>query len=228
MPKTIVGTLPYMAPEQLQGREIDARTDLFAFGAIVYEMASGRRAFSGDSQASLIAAILDRDPEPLSGSSPMVPPGLDRLVRKCLAKDPEARWQSASDVADELRWIAAGSGSGSTALPGRAHRHLSRWVAIIAAGLILAAGRRCRDLEVAQRVRPAQPHAQHRQVTFAGDVVAAAISPDGRSVVYGMGEQGDRDPSPGSRFGRRSDAAYLDWQVIVGRRLDARRLRCVS
>ena len=188
--ETIVGTLPYMAPEQLQGHKIDARTDLFAFGALVYEMASGRRAFSGDSQASLIAAILDRDPEPLSGSRPMVPPGLDRLVRKCLAKDPAARWQSASDVADELRWIAAGSGSGSTALPGRAHRHLFWRVAIIAAGLILAAAAGVGIWKWRSVARPETAHAQHRQVTFAGDVVGAAISPDGRSVVYGMGEQG--------------------------------------
>jgi Tol biopolymer transport system component len=184
----ILGTLPYMAPEQLDRRQADARTDLFAFGAIVYEMASGRRAFSGNSQASLIAAILDRDPEPLSSIQLVVPPGLDRLVRKCLAKNPEARWQSAIDVADELRWIAAGSGAGSAALPVRTHGHLSRWVAI-AGGLLLAvAGTgiwKWRGV-----VRHGPPQVQHRQVTFAGDVVGAAISPDGRSVVYGVGEQG--------------------------------------
>ena len=95
-----------MAPEQLEGASGDARTDIFAFGAVLYEMASGRRAFRGDSQASLIAAILNGHPEPLASVQPPCRPALDRLVGKCLAKDPEARWQSASDVADELRWIA--------------------------------------------------------------------------------------------------------------------------
>ena len=102
----LLGTVPYMAPEQLEGHSVDARTDIFAFGAIVYEMAAGRRAFAGDSQASLIAAILEREPEPISGDQPLTPPGLERLVRKCLAKDPDARWQSASDIADELRWLS--------------------------------------------------------------------------------------------------------------------------
>ena len=106
----LLGTVPYMAPEQLEGRSVDARTDIFAFGAIVYEMTAGRRAFAGDSQASLIAAILEREPEPISGDPPLTPPGLERLVRKCLAKDPDARWQSASDIADELRWLSTGSG----------------------------------------------------------------------------------------------------------------------
>ncbi|MEO5897177.1 MAG: serine/threonine-protein kinase [Vicinamibacterales bacterium] len=108
-PGAMLGTLPYMAPEQLEGREADARTDIFAFGAIVYEILTGRRAFAGDSQASLIAAILERDPSPASGLEPATPAALDRLVRKCLSKDPDARWQSASDIADELRWIASGA-----------------------------------------------------------------------------------------------------------------------
>ena len=107
----LVGTIPYMAPEQLEGRGIDHRTDIFAFGGIVYEMATGRRAFAGESQASLIAAILEREPEPISGDQPLTPPGLERLVRKCLAKDPDVRWQAASDIADELRWLSTGGGS---------------------------------------------------------------------------------------------------------------------
>ncbi len=109
-----VGTLPYMAPEQFDGRPIDARSDLFAFGALVYEMVAGRRPFEAKSQASLIAAILDRDPEPLATVQPSIPRGLDRLVRKCLAKDPEARWQSAVDVADELRWLTSNTEAGSS------------------------------------------------------------------------------------------------------------------
>jgi len=94
---TIVGTLQYMAPEQLEGKEADARTDIFAFGVVVYEMATGKKAFEGKSQASLIAK-LETDPPPISSLQPMTPPALDRVVKKCLAKEPEKRWQAASDV----------------------------------------------------------------------------------------------------------------------------------
>ena len=105
---TILGTLQYMAPEQVEGKtdRIDARTDIFAFGAVVYEMATGKKAFVGDSQASLIAAILEREPRAISSLQPMAPPELDRVVKRCLAKDPEDRWQSTRDVADELKWIS--------------------------------------------------------------------------------------------------------------------------
>src|SRR6202158_6182718 len=102
----IVGTLQYMAPEQLEGKEVDARTDVFAFGAVVYEMATGKKAFEGKSQASLMVAILERDPPPMSSLQPMTPLALGRVVKKCLAKEPEKRWQAASDVCDELKWIA--------------------------------------------------------------------------------------------------------------------------
>jgi Tol biopolymer transport system component len=103
-----MGTFQYMAPEQLEGREADARTDIFAFGALLYEMATGRRAFEGKSQASLIAAIMERQPPPLATVVPLAPPALERVVRQCLAKDPDDRWQSAGDLKRELRWIAAG------------------------------------------------------------------------------------------------------------------------
>ncbi len=106
-PGTILGTFQYMAPEQIEEREADARTDLFAFGAVVYEMATGQKAFEGRSQASVMAAILDREPAPLSSLVPLVPAAFERLVRKCLAKDPDERWQTARDLLDELRWIEA-------------------------------------------------------------------------------------------------------------------------
>jgi serine/threonine protein kinase len=112
----IVGTFQYMAPEQLEGRTVDARTDLFAFGAVVYEMATGERAFQGTSQASLIAAILTFHPPPLSTLQPIAPPGLDRLVQKCLAKEPNQRWQTSRDLADELKWIGSQPG-GTVATP---------------------------------------------------------------------------------------------------------------
>src|SRR6266704_6972565 len=114
---TIVGTLQYMAPEQLEGKEVDARTDIFAFGAVVYEMATRKRAFEGKSQASLIAAILQIDPPSMSSLQPMTPPALDRVVKKCLRKERDDRWQSARDVTDELKWIAQGGSSAGVSMP---------------------------------------------------------------------------------------------------------------
>src|SRR5262245_11559318 len=105
---TILGTFQYMAPEQLEGKEADARTDVFALGNLLYEMATARPAFSGRSRASLISAILKDEPPPIATVQPMTPPGLERVVRTCLAKDPDDRWQSAHDVAAELKWIAEG------------------------------------------------------------------------------------------------------------------------
>ncbi len=109
----IVGTVQYMAPEQLEGKEADARTDIFGLGEVIYEMATGKPAFSGKSRASLIAAILTAEPQPITNLQPLTPPALERVVKKCLAKDPDERWQSASDLASELNWIAEG-GSQST------------------------------------------------------------------------------------------------------------------
>ena len=119
---TILGTFQYMAPEQLEGTEADARTDIFAFGAVLYEMATGKRAFDGHSRASLIASIMASQPRPISELQPMTPPALDRLIRKCLAKDPDSRWQSAADVADELRWITESGSQIGTAVSPAARR----------------------------------------------------------------------------------------------------------
>ena len=110
---TIVGTLQYMAPEQLEGRELDGRTDIFAFGAVLYEMVTGKKAFDGVTQAGLISAILTASPSPVSAVQPMTPAALDRVVKKCLAKEPNKRWQSASDLSDELKWIAHGGPEGA-------------------------------------------------------------------------------------------------------------------
>jgi hypothetical protein len=136
---TILGTLQYMAPEQLEAKEVDPRTDIFAFGAVVYEMATGKRAYEGKSQASLIAKILETDPPPISSLQPMTPPQLDRVVKKCLAKEPEGRWQAASDLTDALKWIAEG-GSQVTAVPaatGKGIRPLGVRALILGAGALL-------------------------------------------------------------------------------------------
>ena len=112
-----------MAPEQLEGQDADARTDIFAFGAVLYEMVTGKKAFEGKSQAALIGAIMHSEPPPLTRHEPLAPPMLDRVVRKCLAKDPESRWQTARDLVTQLTWIAEGgaqpAASGSGPAQGR-------------------------------------------------------------------------------------------------------------
>ena len=135
----IPGTLQYMAPEQLEGKEADARTDLFAFGAIVYEMATGRRAFSGESAASLFAAILEHEPASLCSIQRAAPPLLEHVVKRCLAKDPDERWQTAADLARELKWVAESRDKGQPSLapkPGAAGALAGLRSPILAAGLV--------------------------------------------------------------------------------------------
>jgi eukaryotic-like serine/threonine-protein kinase len=104
----IVGTFQYMSPEQVEGKELDGRSDIFSLGAVLYETLTGKRAFEGKSQLSVASAILEKEPAPISTGKPLIPPALDHAVKKCLAKSPEDRWQSASDLASELKWIAEG------------------------------------------------------------------------------------------------------------------------
>jgi Tol biopolymer transport system component len=113
---TIVGTFQYMSPEQVEGKEVDARSDIFSFGAVLYEMLTGRRAFAGKSQLSVASAILEKEPEPISTLQPMTPPMLERAVKRCLEKEPDDRWQTARDLLLELKWIAEG-GSQVTLAP---------------------------------------------------------------------------------------------------------------
>ena len=121
----ILGTLQYMAPEQLESKDTDECTDLFALGAIMYEMATGRRAFAGASHASLIAAILTAEPAPMASLNPLVSAGLERIVRKCLAKDPELRWQTARDLLDELKWIGDSGSLDTLVTPGSGAQQLT-------------------------------------------------------------------------------------------------------
>jgi serine/threonine protein kinase len=136
----ILGMLRYMAPEQLEGKETDARSDIFAFGAVLYEMATGRKAFDGKSAPSVMAAILERDPAPISTQQPRTPPGLDHVVQNCIAKDPEARWQTAADLAKELRRIAE-NGKQAPAPTFVAHgRGKWAWIAATAVASLIASG----------------------------------------------------------------------------------------
>src|SRR5262249_25208490 len=123
----LVGTFQYMAPEQLEGKEADRRSDIFAFGTVMYEMTTAPSAFSGKSHASLIAAILSSEPPPISTIQPMTPPALDRVVKRCLAKDPDDRWQSAGDLASELKWIGEGGSQAGMPAPSLAVRRKTNW-----------------------------------------------------------------------------------------------------
>ena len=184
---TILGTFQYMAPEQLEGNDADARTDIFALGAVLYEMATGRRAFDGKSRTSLIAAIVTSQPPPISSVQQMAPPALDHVVRKCLEKDPDDRWQSAHDVASELRWIVeAGSQAGVVAAPRtlrRKTRESLAWALMIlfaAAAAVL--GFRALRTEPPQTIRLSLAPPAGMNVTHsAGNV---AVSPDGRFIAF--------------------------------------------
>ncbi len=190
---TILGTFQYMAPEQLEGREADARTDIFALGCVLYEMATGKRAFTGASQASLIGAILHTDPAPISAIQPTSPPALDRVVKKSLAKDPEDRWQNAADLGSELKWVAEGSQAGAP-VPAAVGRAVARgrlgWIVAGALALVLFAG----TILVLPRLHgPAVRAAEARftlepppGMTFwdAGADTDFAIAPDGQQFVF--------------------------------------------
>jgi eukaryotic-like serine/threonine-protein kinase len=137
---TILGTFQYMSPEQLEGKEADARSDIFAFGCVLYEMLTGRKAFTGKSQASLIGSIMNTEPAPISSIQPMTPPAVDRLVKGCLAKEPEHRWSTAHDVMLQLQWIAEGGSAAGLPAPVAARRKSREKLAWgVAAAAVLAA-----------------------------------------------------------------------------------------
>ena len=191
---TILGTLQYMAPEQLEGKPADARTDIFAFGALLYEMLTGKRAFEGTSQASLISAILSSDPPPIAVLQPLSPPALDRVVKKCLAKDPDERWQSAHDLTSELKWIAESGLQTAVAAPGvdaqvrsRARTQRYGWIAaavFLLTTLALAGALYLRRAPVDTRVYRSTfvPPANADVGLLPNDLLA--LSPDGRRLAF--------------------------------------------
>src|SRR6266849_3905576 len=177
----IVGTFQYMTPEQVEGKEVDGRSDIFSLGAVLYEMVTGKRAFEGKSQLSVASAILEKEPEPISAAKPMTPPALDHAIVCCLAKNPENRWQTARDLALELKWIAE-SGS-QTGVAGRAPAGRTKWQrasGLLAATffLLAAAGGAAWGKESNRRVPPLSFHSP---VPFA--VNDLALSPVGRTLA---------------------------------------------
>jgi Tol biopolymer transport system component len=136
---TIIGTFQFMSPEQVEGKEVDGRSDIFSLGAVLYEMLTGLRAFEGKSQLSVASAILEKEPAPISSVKPMTPPALDHAIKKCLAKLPDERWQSASDLASELKWISESSSQAvGAASRGGSSKTKERFAWLIASALIVA------------------------------------------------------------------------------------------
>jgi Tol biopolymer transport system component len=189
---TILGTFQYMAPEQLEGKEADARTDIFAFGCVLYEMATGKKAFSASSQASLITAIMSSEPPSISTVQPMSPPALDRVVRTCLAKDPEERWQSSADIKRELQWIGEGSAAGVAAPAAVVSKRRSReriaWalVATFALGAVALGAMLLRRAPapmplIRASILPPEGAELVSTLIWAGPV---EISPDGSRLVF--------------------------------------------
>ncbi|MGH9366633.1 MAG: protein kinase domain-containing protein [Thermoanaerobaculia bacterium] len=182
---TILGTFQYMSPEQLEGGEADARSDLFAFGCVLYEMLTGAKAFSGKSQASLIGSIMNSEPPAVSSLQPMVPPALDRVVKGCLAKEPEHRWHTAHDVMLQLQWIAEGGSLAGVPAPVAARRKSREKLAWgVAAAALLAAG----ALAVGfVRRAPEPPRTVRFEIPTPEEIISIdmpRISPDGRTLAF--------------------------------------------
>jgi serine/threonine protein kinase/dipeptidyl aminopeptidase/acylaminoacyl peptidase len=196
----LLGTLQYMAPEQVEGKEIDARTDIFAFGAVVYEMATSKRAFEGKTQASLIAKILEVDPLPISSLQPMTPPALDRVVKKCLAKEPENRWQTPKDLCDELKWIEDGdSQDGTPARVAAPSKTLARFLSAVVAIAFVAA--LFLTLLFFRQSPPEVPVVRanilspdNTTLDFTNGLGLPALSPDGKRIVFGARSADGKTP----------------------------------
>jgi len=189
---TILGTISYMAPEQLEGSPADPRTDIFAFGATLYEMATGKKAFTGGSQASVISAILKSDPPAISSAQPMTPPALDRLVQTCLAKDPMDRWQAARDIELQLRGIQQGLSGVSPATPFPVRR--SGWLpwaiaVLCAAGAAAALLWKSHPPErpAASMIRFSVPPPPGTEFAGFAEQSTLRLSPDGRRLAFVAG-----------------------------------------
>jgi Tol biopolymer transport system component len=187
----VVGTVQYMSPEQVQGQEADARSDIFAFGCLLYEMATGKHAFEGKSQLSVASAILEKEPKPMQSLQPLAPRELERLVSRCLRKDPGDRWQSASDLASELNWILEAGSQPGVALPTTIqpkHRERVAWGLAALALVAFAIVATIHFTGSAQAPRVVRSLISVEEGTFpilTGDFAGPpALSPDGKVLAF--------------------------------------------
>jgi Tol biopolymer transport system component len=188
---SIVGTIQYMSPEQIEGKEADARSDIFAFGAVLYEMAVGKRPFAGKSQISLASSILEADPAPISGLKPNTPPAFEHVVTTCLQKNPEERYQSALDIKLELQWIAADRSSPAApevaASPSHKRERLG-WGAAVVAAILLGAAAGIflyRPAQSAPSIRTVVDSPEKTTLNLTGDSAGPPVlSPDGAALAF--------------------------------------------
>src|ERR1700733_2594962 len=230
----VIGTIQYMSPEQIEGKEADARSDVFALGAVLYEMATGQRPFEGKSQISVASAILEKDPTPIRRLQPLTPAAFERVVSTCLQKNPEDRFQSARDIRLELKWIAENPVAETPSLetkPSEASRankslRLLPWALAATLAIAFAAGAWVYHRNVGSAAIPT-----YKQLTFErGFVYAARFASDGRSVVYSASWDGQPlqiySTDPGSPESRALNllnstlfaASAKDLAISIGRR----------
>ena len=186
-PGMILGTVGYMSPEQVRGEAVDARSDIFSFGCVLYELATGTRAFQGKSAADVMSAILREEPKEVTAVNAALPSAIDSIVRRCLEKDPARRFQSAADLAFALRSVSNFSSSQSAAMarPRRSRRWIAPAVSALGAALLFAAG-----FFVHARISKSAPPQFHRLTFREGRIASARFSPDGLNVVYAAAWEG--------------------------------------
>ena len=177
---TIVGTFQYMSPEQVEGKELDGRSDIFSLGAVLYEMVTGQRAFEGKSQLSVASAILEKEPVPITATQPTASPVLDHVIRKCLDKTPGDRWQSARDLASDLKWLAESGSQASALIVGRmlGNRERLAWLVATALALVLIGGAVTWWLG-----RSEKPAAMYFSASVPFAASGVSVSPDGKTAA---------------------------------------------